>query len=61
MPNRKKIQFHDIIGIRIDKEVTNEEEHFYVCSHCTQSIDKRNLGEVFYHQRKKHKPLLNDS
>lgn len=34
-----------------------EEEYYYVCSECGQSVDMRDLGEVFHHKDIGHKPL----
>ena len=53
-------------GVRIDPtthepmEITSELEHFYTCRSCGQSIDCRDLGQVFHHDGEDHKPLLNN-
>jgi hypothetical protein len=60
--NRKTGNIFDgIVGVRIDKEVQEESEHFYTCNICGQSVDMRHLGEVFYHEEPEHEPLPNDS
>ena len=56
-----------IIGYRIDPEtsepmeVESEIDHFYRCSACGQSVDMRDLGQVFHHETDRHKPLRMDS
>ena len=49
-----------IMGTRIDKIITDEAEHFYVCSDCGQAVDKRDLGEVFHHEEPDHERLSED-
>jgi hypothetical protein len=31
--------------------------HFYTCSACGQQVDKRLLGDVFYHDDPDHAPI----
>lgn len=38
-------------------EVTSEADHFYVCQHCKQAVDRRDLGKVFYHEDPFHDPI----
>lgn len=37
--------------------VEREEDHFFVCPECGQTVDYRKLGDVFYHDEPGHKPL----
>lgn len=46
-----------ITGKRIGGEPTNEADHFYVCAHCKQAVDMRDLGQVFHHEEPGHEPL----
>lgn len=56
-------ELREIIGYPIDPEtgekieVENELDHFYTCKACGQSVDMRNLGQVFHHEEAGHKPL----
>ncbi|WFP74478.1 hypothetical protein [Mesorhizobium sp. WSM4906] len=50
-----------IKGTRHGGEQTNEVEHFYVCRTCGQSVDRRDLRQVIWHERPDHKPLEQDS
>lgn len=49
-----------IIGFPVDENGNEihlpEEEHFYICAKCGQAVDRRNLGDVFYHETKNHTP-----
>lgn len=38
-------------------EVAGEREHFYLCEHCGQAVDRRRLGDVLYHEAADHQPL----
>lgn len=38
-----------------------EGEHFYTCAHCGQSVDMRDLGQVFHHEDAEHGPLNLDA
>lgn len=54
------------IGVRIDPITRKpmelqEHEHFYLCATCGQSVDKRDLGQVFHHEEAGHEPLELDS
>ena len=42
-------------------EPEDESVHFYVCKACGQAVDKRNLGDVFYHEEPGHEPLPSDA
>ncbi len=46
-----------VIGVRIGGEPENELDNFYVCKACGQSVDMRDLGQVFHHEELNHKPL----
>lgn len=37
--------------------VCREADHYYVCEHCGQAVDMRDLGQVFHHEAADHKPL----
>lgn len=50
-----------IIGVREGQGPTDESEHFYVCASCGQSVDMRDLGQVFHHEEADHKPISMDS
>lgn len=43
-------------GKRVGGEPENEAEHYYQCPHCGQSVDMRDLADVFYHEEPDHKP-----
>jgi hypothetical protein len=45
-------------GIFAGMEAVDEGEHFYRCRHCGQAVDYRELGDVLYHDRAGHGPLL---
>lgn len=49
-----------IIGTRVGGEPANEVEHFYVCQHCGQAVDMRDLGAVFHHEQTEHEPITPD-
>lgn len=38
-------------------DLDEEIEHFYVCDECGQTVDRRRLGDVLYHEEPGHKPL----
>ena len=51
-----------IKGVPIDKDgnvikFENELEYFHECAICGQLVDRRNLGEVFYHEEPNHTKL----
>jgi hypothetical protein len=46
-----------IPGVRIGGEPKDPRAHFYTCSACGQQVDKRLLGDVFYHDDPDHAPL----
>ena len=50
-----------ITGHRIDGDPKGESEHFYICAHCGQAVDMRDLGQVFHHEEVDHKPIVTDS
>lgn len=46
-----------IIGRRQSGEPEDERDHFYACPACGQMVDMRDLGQVFHHEVKGHRPL----
>ncbi|TIQ37142.1 MAG: hypothetical protein E5X48_07170 [Mesorhizobium sp.] len=50
-----------IVGKRHDGEPPGEQDHFYKCRICGQSVDRRDLREVIWHERPAHQPLDMDS
>jgi len=46
-----------IFGTIEGPEPENESDHFYVCKKCGQSVDMRDLGQVFHHEEKGHEPI----
>jgi hypothetical protein len=50
-----------IKGIRVDGEPKSELEHFYKCPTCGQSVDMRDLGQVFHHELPGHEPITSDA
>ena len=46
-----------IIGYRVSGEPKDERDHFYACKACGQMVDMRDLGQVFHHEKKRHRPL----
>jgi len=46
-----------IRGTRVDAIPEDGKEHFHVCPHCGQAVDRRDLGQVFYHEMPDHQPL----
>lgn len=54
--------FSGLVGERISgPPVTSEADHFYVCEACKQSVDMRDLGQVFHHEEPGHEPLRTDA
>jgi len=47
-----------IPGKRHGTESAREEDNFYPCPICGQQVDMRDLRQVIWHERPKHKPLL---
>jgi len=45
-------------GVFQGAEPLDEVEHFYVCQDCGQAVDYRELGDVLYHDRPGHLPLM---
>jgi hypothetical protein len=39
-------------------EPADEMDNFYTCPICGQQVDMRDLRQVIWHERPKHKPLL---
>ncbi|MER8413931.1 hypothetical protein [Mesorhizobium sp. M1342] len=39
-------------------EPADELDNFYTCPTCGQLVDMRDLRQVIWHERPKHKPLL---
>jgi hypothetical protein len=50
-----------IKGIRVGGEPKSELEHFYKCPACGQSVDMRDLGQVFHHEQPGHEPITSDA
>lgn len=50
-----------ILGKREGKEPENELDHFITCASCGQSIDMRDLGQVFHHEGEGHERIDIDS
>lgn len=46
-----------IIGIIEGFEPKNEICHYYICAKCGQTVDKRDLGQVFHHEEVGHEPI----
>lgn len=42
------------VGVRVDKIITNEAEHFMTCAACGQAYDMRLLAEVMHHETPGH-------
>jgi hypothetical protein len=50
-----------IKGVRVGGEPKSELEHFYKCPACGQSVDMRDLGQVFHHELPGHEPITSDA
>lgn len=50
-----------IIGVREGGAPDNELDNFYECKACGQSVDMRDLGQVFHHDELNHKPIDMDA
>jgi len=46
-----------IIGHREGGDPENELDNFYKCVGCGQSVDKRDLGQVFHHEEIDHEKI----
>lgn len=46
-----------IIGQRVGGDPYNELDNFYTCKACGQSVDMRDLGQVFHHEDEGHEPI----
>jgi hypothetical protein len=44
-------------GQAIGPAIADEREHFYSCPLCRQSVDRRMLGDVLYHEQIDHEPI----
>jgi hypothetical protein len=55
----RKVKPGQIIGYRMGGDPATESEHFYTCKKCDQAVDKRDLGQVFHHEKPNHQPLVN--
>jgi len=49
-----------IIGKSV-QPTEKEEDEYYVCFECGQSVHMADLGQVFHHETKGHKPIELDS
>lgn len=55
-------ELKEIRGVREGGDPANEAENFYSCATCGQSVDKRELWKVVYHERDgDHQPLPSDA
>ena len=50
-----------ITGERKGGDPENEMDNFYKCPACGQSVDMRDLGQVFHHEDDGHEPIDLDS
>ena len=50
-----------IIGHREGGDPENELDNFYKCAECDQSVDMRDLGQVFHHEEDGHEKIDFDS
>lgn len=50
-----------ITGRRHDGKPVPVQEHFYACPICCQSVDKRDLRQVIWHEQPGHEALELDS
>jgi hypothetical protein len=46
---RDEINAQYAMGKRVDRRVFPADQLFYVCPHCGETVDKRLLGDVMYH------------
>jgi hypothetical protein len=51
----RRQEFQDVQAVP-DEPAADESEHFYVCAHCGQAVDMRDLASVLYHQTDQHRP-----
>jgi hypothetical protein len=49
-----------ILGERVGDGPKDEATYFFVCKHCGQAVDRRDLGQVFHHKVRMHKRLLDN-
>ena len=38
------------------KSKNNDQAYFYICPHCGEVVDRRNLGQVMYHEHSDNIP-----
>lgn len=50
-----------VIGHRVGGDPEDERENFYTCKQCGQSVDMRDLCQVFHHEEVGHEPISLDS
>ena len=50
-----------IKGRRVGGDSENESDDYYVCSECGQAVYMGDLGAVFHHEEKGHKPITCDA
>jgi len=53
----RRAELKGICGKPIGGEPDAEAEHFYTCSRCGQSVDKRDLFAVLHHEQEEHEAL----
>jgi len=51
------IQGYPVDPVTGERLTLKEEEHYYTCEVCGQSVDKRSLSEVFHHKSPCHEKL----
>lgn len=50
-----------IIGKRHGGEPISEADHFQLCRTCGQTVDRRDLRQVIWHEQQDHEPLEMDA
>ena len=50
-----------ILGKTVGGEPADELDNFYTCPACGQSVDMRDLGQVFHHEERGHEPVDSDA
>jgi hypothetical protein len=53
----RREKLNGVRGEPIGAEPADEAEHFYTCTTCGQSVDKRDLFAVLHHEQEEHEPL----
>ncbi len=50
-----------VTGHRVGGDPENEMDNFYECKACGQSVDMRELSQVFHHEDPGHEPIDMDA